>query len=503
MRPLFIFIFSVLTLNGFSQDNYKNRITANNSTSFDRILSISPTISNGTISSLGSYNASFICNDYKGDSLWTIELPYWSRGIASFQQTDSSFILLSLLRDSLLIIIKTDPNGNPITTKYLTLQLGNTFFGSIFGYSRLSDTSLVIDINNIFYFINTDGFIYKKITVDILNATNYPSLWMHPDVVRSYIFEKNKIFISGTIWDTLPSGSGNEYKAFVICIDTSGNLLWDRIIYDQPNPVFINSIFKDSSENLLIGGRYQDYGPVIYQYTIIIKVDSNGNYLWAKQLNPHLAQEIRSISKGIRTDYAIMDDQGLLYETDSNGIILFKKTLQGNFIFPANTFVTSDNYLITSDISRLYKTDTLIHFNCGEDTLLNYPTVDYNLSDTMGIQYTFSTNNVVENFRDTTLIYNKGFQYENMCSSTNSIDYFRFTSINIFPNPTSGRITINLFQQSIFTNVFITNAFGQEISRATYSNTSRLELDIKGLSGLYFVRVVSGEKSIVYKVVKM
>ena len=55
----------------------------------------------------------------------------------------------------------------------------------------------------------------------------------------------------------------------------------------------------------------------------------------------------------------------------------------------------------------------------------------------------------------------------------------------------------------IVTEVNITNAFGQVVSRARYSNTSKLELEIKGESGLYFVRVVAGEKSGVYKVVKM
>ena len=75
--------------------------------------------------------------------------------------------------------------------------------------------------------------------------------------------------------------------------------------------------------------------------------------------------------------------------------------------------------------------------------------------------------------------------------------------IKISPNPTNGNITISLPKQSPFTDVTITNAFGQEVSRARYSNTSMLELDIKGTSGLYFVRVVAGDRSWIYKVVKM
>ena len=74
---------------------------------------------------------------------------------------------------------------------------------------------------------------------------------------------------------------------------------------------------------------------------------------------------------------------------------------------------------------------------------------------------------------------------------------------NLSPNPTTDYFTIDLPDRSPVTEVAITNAFGQEVSRARYSNTSKLELEIKSESGLYFVKVVAGEKSGVYKVVKM
>ena len=77
------------------------------------------------------------------------------------------------------------------------------------------------------------------------------------------------------------------------------------------------------------------------------------------------------------------------------------------------------------------------------------------------------------------------------------------SNFNIFPNPSTGHLTINLPEQSPYTEVTITNAFGQELSRARYINTSKLNLEIHGESGLYFVRVVAGEKIGVYKVMKM
>jgi hypothetical protein len=497
IKLFLIIIISFSYLNGYSQFIYKNGITANNHSSFDRITSISPTLNNGTISSLGSYNASFICNDENGDSLWTLELPSWSRGIASFQLADSNFILLSLFNDSLLTMVKTDSDGNPVWTKYLKMQLGNVSFGSLFGYNRLSDTALVVDFENTFYLISTSGFLYKKIQVNIFNQVSYPPLWMHPDVVRCYIFDNDKIYIAGTIADTSNS------KAYAMCIDTSGNLIWDRIIYTS-SPIGINSIFKDHSGNILLGGRLVYFnGPIIWQQTIVIKLDANGNYLWAKWYNHDIASEIRSISNGIRTDYAIMEDAGFIFETDSNGTVIYKKKLNGAFIFPANTFVTTDHYFITSDISRLYKTDTLIQFGCGEDSSYANSTLDYVLNDTTGVLYSFGTDSTVEVFRDTLLSYSRGFQYDKLCSIINGIDNNKSADIRLFPNPTTGHFKISFPEQLPFTDIIIMNSFGQEVNRVKYTKPFNLEIEIKGESGLYFVRVLVGEKSRVFKVLKM
>lgn len=87
-----------------------------------------------------------------------------------------------------------------------------------------------------------------------------------------------------------------------------------------------------------------------------------------------------------------------------------------------------------------------------------------------------------------------------VCQLILVVDKFEF---NIFPNPTTGHITITITDQSPINEITITNTFGQEVCRARYSNTSKLDLEIKGESGLYFVKIVSGVTSRIYKVVKM
>ena len=172
----------------------------------------------------------------------------------------------------------------------------------------------------------------------------------------------------------------------------------------------------------------------------------------------------------------------------------------------------SDNYYTDSVYIRIHP-----EFNLGNDTIVchnatltlspgNYSSYLWQDGSTTGIYSAFSaiTDTILywvqvsdstgcTNRDSLTIIFD-------VCQLIPVVDKSEF---NIFPNPTNGLIVISLFDLSAITEVTITNAFGQEMSRLRYRNTSKLEMEIKGESGLYFVRVIAGEKSGVYRVVKM
>ena len=75
--------------------------------------------------------------------------------------------------------------------------------------------------------------------------------------------------------------------------------------------------------------------------------------------------------------------------------------------------------------------------------------------------------------------------------------------IKISPNPTTGHLIIDLPNLSALTEVVITNTYGQEVNRIKCSNTFKLEMEIKGESGIYFVKVLSGDKASVFRIVKL
>ena len=131
-------------------------------------------------------------------------------------------------------------------------------------------------------------------------------------------------------------------------------------------------------------------------------------------------------------------------------------------------------YSVTPSVGNIPLVDTIMHLSSGVYTICLY---DYNHCSVCVVDTILEENILV--------------------SETNK------ELINIYPNPTTSHLHFSLSEQSPMVEVTITNTFGQEVSRTKYSNTSKLELDINGESGLYFVRVVAGKKSLAYKVVKM
>lgn len=90
----------------------------------------------------------------------------------------------------------------------------------------------------------------------------------------------------------------------------------------------------------------------------------------------------------------------------------------------------------------------------------------------------------------------------NFITSDNSLEQF-IDEFSVSPNPTNGHLTIDLPNLSALTEVVITNTYGQEVNRIKCSNTFKLEMEIKGESGIYFVRVFSGDKASVFRIVKL
>jgi len=64
------------------------------------------------------------------------------------------------------------------------------------------------------------------------------------------------------------------------------------------------------------------------------------------------------------------------------------------------------------------------------------------------------------------------------------------TDLNIFPNPTTGQVTITLNSSAVTVKqIIIINLLGQEVMTINGQNTDFYSLDLSGMSkGIYFVK---------------
>jgi hypothetical protein len=86
-------------------------------------------------------------------------------------------------------------------------------------------------------------------------------------------------------------------------------------------------------------------------------------------------------------------------------------------------------------------------------------------------------------------------------SGTLSVNDFSTQVIELFPNPTSGRLTIK--SQSLPDSYIIYNALGQVLKQSQMTSDIELNINVQNLNnGIYFIKLNKGNSSQVLSFIK-
>lgn len=395
----------------------------------------------------------------------------------------------------------------------------------------------------------------------------------------------NNIFITGYfnfVSDFDPSLSdtfeltANFRDIFIQKLDADGNLIWVKQIgssgYDEAF-----SIELDNEMNVLISGSFEDtvdFDPGVGTYFLIdslglssinflfvLKLDSDGNFLWAKSLKgvigvfyPLTVDADNNVYLTNRYKQTIDIDPGpdtvwispenfygmFILSLDGSGDFRWGKSISSAYtlsdIAPLSIAVEGDQLLIGGSYSGLidFDPDTGIaqmqSANYSESFLLK---MDLNASYqwSRSLPYVYTQGSEVSEVRSLWLrdnyIYATGFSTgsiadydpsEDTLSVEGDIFVFKwkddslFVSDNVekiipfegkvYPNPTSGQISIELSESRSNVEITVASIEGRVLEKRSYADTQKINMLIEQGKGIYLLSVFDGEKEYFFKLIK-
>ena len=288
---------------------------------------------------------------------------------------------------------------------------------------------------------------------------------------------------------------------FIQKLDASGNFIWAKseggTSYDMGY-----SIATDPAGNLLITGVYEntvdfDPGAGVFNLTsngdediFIQKLDSGGNFMWAKSMGGTVDDNGESIATDflcnvLTTGYfqgtVDFDPGAATFNLTSNGnwdVYIQKLDATGNFIWATSIGGTS------------YDTGESITSDASGNVLVTgqyQGTIDF---DPGASTFNMTSNGSMDVFilkLDTSTVVN--------VETAPSID------VSIYPNPNSGLVTLDL-GALLDVSVKIINMTGQLVYQKENISASTHQFEFKEAPGVYFIEVSSAGEKRRYKLVK-
>jgi hypothetical protein len=494
---------------------------------------------------------------------------------------------LTSIGDHDIFVSKLDSAGNFIWAKQIGGQLyyaeydlalddaGNTYItGTFWGMVDFDPGAGIFNLNTIgthdLFVLKLDSFgnfIWAKQIGGPLGAVDGTSISLD---------DLGNIYTTGYFADTIDfdPGAGTFmlntdhtwlFSMFVLKLNPSGNFVWAKAMYGPYSGVQSESISIDRFGNVLTIGQFHDtvdFDPGVGSFTLvpfgsfglwdafISKLDSSGNFVWAKQFWGESTQIGFSITTDAFSNVyttGVFDattdfDPGLgtffMTPTTERNTFISKLDAAGNFVWAKQISGYSHGNAITLDAeNNVYTTgyfDGYTDFDPGSGTsIINEPLTS---PDTFIAKYDGSGNFIwvrrfvgaapssnygasigVDAFNN---IYTTGW-FQGTSDFDPSINTFNFTSssetnayihkmcqgcsagisegflpnnMSLYPNPTNGPIHLTTNDQNEIINLKIINSTGQVILERSKLFSKQIILDISTeADGIYFLEVTMAD----------
>lgn len=366
------------------------------------------------------------------------------------------------------------------------------------------------------YFKTNDGnYIYSG-----TNGNISPTCSNHQ--INYYIAKSASLSYNSVIWDSEFSGSANDILAATIETSDNGFLLIGASNSNIGNDKTENS--KGDFDYWII--KTDNLGAITWQKTIggsgkdepkTVIQTPDGGYLIAGSSNSNTSGDKTENSKG-GFDY-------WLVKLDSNGTVLWNKTIGGNQddLFSKMIATNDGGYLLlgssksgisndkTEDSRGLFD-NWMVKINATGAVLWD-KTIGGNLNDfgydilqtsDSGFLMASTSNSEISGEKTEGSFGEKDywvvkFSPENLAA----FEHQNNASIEIAPNPTSGNFTVNFGTLQNNISVTVTNLLGQVITKSNFNAVTAVEMELQTEAGMYLVTVeTENHQKSTFKIVK-
>ncbi len=294
----------------------------------------------------------------------------------------------------------------------------------------------------------------------------------------------------------VPFGSFGDWDSFISKLDSSGNFVWVKQFGGESNQIGL-SIITDAFSNVYSTGVFDattdfDPGPSTFymtpttsRNTFISKLDTAGNFVWAKQI----------------TGYSYGYD--LTIDADLN--VYTTGFFQGSTDFDPGQGTFTINEPLTPPDTYVSKLDNNGNFVWVKIFVGATPSSNNGASiavDAFNNIYTTGWFQGTSDFDPSTNTFNFTSSSESnayihkMCQGCTAgiSDGFLPNNISLFPNPTNGPIHLTTNDQNEIINLKIINSNGQVILEKSKLVSKQIILDISTeAAGIYFLEVTMAD----------
>lgn len=402
--------------------------------------------------------------------------------------------------------ITIDPNGNVITAGHYE---GNADFDPGMGTLIFSGDGAYISKLD-----SAGNFVWAKNLAHPVSQSPLSSC--RATSVAVDIF--GNIYTTGNFIDTVdfdPSiGNYNligDYfgDAFICKLDAAGNFKWAKPFYGNGNEGGI-AIALDASGNVYTTGILNataDLDPGIGNYNLssagignhdgyISKLNALGDFVWAKQLGGAVGSELFISSIVIDADSNVYTLGNFSQTVDFNpGPGTYNLTSSGSYDVFISKLDNVGNFVSTIQFAGLA-------FDDGRSLTLDNAVniiATGNFKATSDFDPQAGVFNLTSNGADDIFI----IKLQNELGSSTSINENSWNNmVNLYPNPTTGALTIESDKIFENVNIMVRNAIGQEVFSKIYSSTNSIALTLDVAPGLYFIEIIDEGKVSNLKVIK-